>query len=413
LFNPRRLPLRGVSFAPFSRRVVVALLTCSLALGAVHGGHVRTAQAAGGDEATAAALQKFDAGRQAFEKGAFEEALLAFQASYALLPSPNSRLFAARCYRALGKVAKAYTTFRLASREAQDRLTATGEKRYSATRDAASSEAAELEPKVPRLTLVVPGGVPDGYSIRENGEEVPKAAWGVAVETDAGTITITATGPRLVPFTKELTLAAGAQERVDVDVKKLPTAVITLALKTRPAGASISLDGTAIDPGDAEKPREVDVGEHVVAVDVPGYVPFQWKQTLADGDRAAVDVTMKVETQRGAGAKGTPKWLFVATTVGAVGALGAATAIALDAQSKSNAQQALQPVARDPAVKSTVGSLSTVANVLFVTGGVFGVGAGVLVFTTKRHSDAPPTEHATLAPWVTQGSGGLALTGRF
>jgi tetratricopeptide (TPR) repeat protein len=86
------------------------------------------------------AMNKFDAGRTAFEAGQFEEALIAFQASNNLNPSPNSKLYIARCYRALRKVASAYTTYRMAAREAQDRLTASGEKRYAATRDSANSE---------------------------------------------------------------------------------------------------------------------------------------------------------------------------------------------------------------------------------------------------------------------------------
>jgi tetratricopeptide (TPR) repeat protein len=81
------------------------------------------------DQNLTIALKKFDAGRKAFEGGAFEEALIAFQESIALSPSPNSRLYIARCYRALGKVASAYTAFHLAAHEAQDRLTATKEKR--------------------------------------------------------------------------------------------------------------------------------------------------------------------------------------------------------------------------------------------------------------------------------------------
>ncbi len=42
-----------------------------------------------------------------------------------------------------------------------------------ATRDAAASEGAELESKVPRVMVVAPGGVPEGFAIRKNGEEVP------------------------------------------------------------------------------------------------------------------------------------------------------------------------------------------------------------------------------------------------
>jgi tetratricopeptide (TPR) repeat protein len=99
-------------------------------------------RAAGNDETMAAGLQRFDQGRRAYEAGQFEQALLAFQGSYELFASPNTRYYVGRCYRALGKVASAYTAFKLAAREAQDRLTASGEKRYMATRDAAAHEAA-------------------------------------------------------------------------------------------------------------------------------------------------------------------------------------------------------------------------------------------------------------------------------
>ena len=268
-----------------ARRVLVWLLLAAFALAGVETAAVRQARAGGPEAELAAALKKFDAGRKAYDSGAFEEALLDFQASYSLSASPNSRLFIARCYRALGKVASAYTAFRLASREAQDRLAATHEKRYAPTRDAASGEAAELEPKVPRLTVVAPGGVPDRFAIKQNGEDLPRAAWGVAVETDPGTVTIEASGPRIVAFRKVLTLAEGAEERVDVPVKRVPTAVLTLAMKTRPSGVAIAIDGAPLDLGDTGKPREVDVGEHTVEVDAPGYVSFHWKQSLADGDR--------------------------------------------------------------------------------------------------------------------------------
>ena len=63
------------------------------------------AAAADADPATAIALKQFDVGRRAFENRSFEEALRAFQESNSLAASPNSRLYIARCYRALGKVA--------------------------------------------------------------------------------------------------------------------------------------------------------------------------------------------------------------------------------------------------------------------------------------------------------------------
>ncbi len=258
--------------------------------------------------------------------------------------------------------------------------------------------------------VVAPGGVPLGFEILRNGEALPKAAWGVAVETDPGDVTIEASGPRLVPFKKVVTLAEGAQERVDVEAKRVPTAVITLALKTRPSGVSIALDGAPVDLADTGKPREVDVGEHAVTVEAPGYMPFRWKKDLNDSDAETVEVVLHAEPQA---QRGTPKWLFVATTAGAVVLLGTATALAMDAQSTSNSQQALDPLLRSQSQKNDVGTLSTAANVLFVTGGVLGLGAGVLLFTTKWQGDLSPQARAAVAPWLGPGSGGLAVTGRF
>jgi hypothetical protein len=364
--------------------------------------------ASGADANTTMALAKFDIGRKAFEAGKFEEALLAFQESYSLSASPNSELFIARCFRALGKVASAYTSYKRAAHEAQDRLTSTGEKRYGATRDAAASEGAELEPKVPRVTLVVPGGTPEGFWVKENGNDVPKEGWGIAVETDPGSVTIEAGGPRLVPWKRVITLAEGVQTRVDVEAKRLPTATILISLASLPSGLAITVDGAPIDVGNARAPREVDVGPHEVVVRAPGYRPFTWNQPLADGDRTKVDVVLKEDAR----STGTPKWLFFATGAVGVAGLAAASGIAADAKSLSDTQNALDPLQRSQSAKNQIGTLSTTANVLFVTGGLFAAGAVVLAFTTKWHS-AESSEQTSLAPWVGPGGGGLAAMGTF
>jgi hypothetical protein len=396
------------------RRSCVTLLAGAFLITSPGPHGVRPASAANGDADVAASLQKFDAGRKAFESGAFEESLAAFQASNALSASPNSRLYIARCYRALGKVARAYTAFRLASREAQDRLTTTREKRFAATRDTASSEAAELEPKVPRLLVVVPGHPSDGFAVKQNGEDVPPAAWGVAVETDPGDVTIEASGPRLVPFKQVVHVSEGARARVDVVLARVPTAVLTIALKSRPAGLAVAIDATPVDATRAEVPREVDVGEHSVSVEAPGYLPYHWARSLAGGASVTVNVALQPDVQMIQGAsRATPKWLLVTVGAGAVVALGAASVLAFEAKAASDAQQALDPLLRSQAKKSQIDAFSLAADTLFITGGVLGLGAGVLVFTTKWHDDAPREERARLAPWATPTGGGLAVSGRF
>lgn len=370
------------------------------------------AHAAPGDQSMTAAMNKFDAGRKAFEAGQFEEALIAFQESSALSPSPNSKLYMARCYRALGKVASAYTTYRMAARESQDRLTATGEKRYGATRDVATSEGAELEPKVPRLTIAVPAGVPEGFVVKSGGEIVTKAAWGVAVETDPGDITVEATGPRVVPFKKVVTLAQGAQVRVDVEVKLLPTATVAMKLLSLPSGLALTLDDQPIDVTGASAAHKVDVGPHRFTATAPGYVPFKWTKDLVDTEAVVVEVTLSPDTT-GRGPSGTPKWLFFTVAGAAVASLGAGAGIAAHAESQQSQQTKLDPFARDASVQSSIKTQATIDDVLFIGGGVLAAGTVALVFTTRWKTVETPAQGLTFAPWFVGSAGGVGAHGSF
>jgi Na+(H+)/acetate symporter ActP len=205
-----------------------------------------------------------------------------------------------------------------------------------------------------------------------------------------------------------LTLADGTQERVEVAVKRVPTAVLALGLKSRPLGLTIAIDGTPADVADAEKPREVDVGEHVVAVEAPGYAPFYWKQTLADGDTQRITVALTPRRFD------TPKWLFYTVAGVAVAAEGVATGLAVSAQSSQNAELAKDALHRSASTQSSIQSKATVANVLFISGGVIGLGALALAFTTHWKADASadaPT--VSFSPVVAPGSAGLGVHGCF
>jgi hypothetical protein len=407
-----RLNLGG----PLSRRrlraVAVSLLV-ALPVGAV-AVYPSAALAAGGDETLAAGLKKFDDGRKAFEAGQFEDALNAFNASMQLLASPNTRFYIGRCYKALGKIASAYTELKLAAREAQDRLSASGEKRYASTRDAANDEAAQLEAKVPRLIVAVPSNAPPDFIVKVSGKELPRAAWGIASETDPGPIVVEATGSRLVPFQKTLTLAEGAQERVDVPLTRVPTATMSVKLKSLPAGIAMTLDGQPLSSDALAAPRELDVGPHSLVVSAPGYISFKWNKALVDAEGAVVEVTLTADVRAaGGGPSGTPKWLFYTAAGGAVVALGVASGVAVSAKSSDDQQRALSPFVRDPSVKTSIQSQATVANVLFIGAGVLGLGAVVLAVTTRWRSDASSDASAIIAPWIAPGAGGVAAQGSF
>lgn len=371
-----------------------------------------TAQAATPNET--AGLKRFDEGKKAYDAGRFADALAAFQDSLALLPSPNTRLYIARCFRSLDKPASAYTAYRLAAKEAADRLAATNEKRYQAARDAATSEGSEIEAKVPRLTVAVPSDAPDGTTVRVDDADLPKAAWGVAVETDPGDHVVTATAPRREPFRAPAKLAPGEQKRVDVTIARLPTGALALVLKSRPNGMEITLDDQPLDATTWDRMRDVDAGHHKVTARAPGYDDFTWEGDVADGGRAEVEVKLAAQKLALAGSRGTPKWLFFTVAGAAVVAEGVATVVALHAKSDADAEKAKDPLLRSSAKKDEIRTSATEANVLFIGGGVLAAGAVALAFTTAW-KPGPETGgwRSKVTPWVTVTGAGLATGGSF
>jgi hypothetical protein len=355
----------------------------------------------------AAGLEKFDEGRRELEAGHFEAALAAFDASNKLIASPNSLLYMARCYKGLGKIASAYTTYRFATRQAQDRLVATTDKRYVGTRDAAAQEAAAIEARVPKLAVMVGAEAAADVLVKVNGVEMPRSSWSTAIDTDPGHIVVDVTGARLRPFHAEVDLAEGAAERVDVVLARVPTARVRLQLLSRPLGLAVKVGGVPVDIAEASIPRDLDPGLCVVDATAPGYRDFRWQGELADGQEAAVDVALIAESRP---RRGTPRWLFFSTLGTAAVSSGVAGYLALHAKAVSDREQAKNPYARDPEARSSIQTDSTIANVLFVAGALLGAGAGVLAFTTDWRG-ADRTDKVGVGPLGPYPS--VAAAGRF
>jgi hypothetical protein len=372
------------------------------------------------DASTRAALQSFDEGRKALEAGDHARALEAFSASHQLLPSPNSLLYMARCQRALGRIASAFTTFRLAYKQAQDRLVATGDSRYTATRDTAAREAASIEADVPKLALMVPAGAPQTLVVTVNGAVAPASMWGTAIDTDPGRITIDAQGPRLAPFHEELVLAPGETRRVDVVLARVPTAGLVLRLASKPAGYALRVDGVALDASEVSTVREVDPGPHVVEATAPGHRPLRLERTLANGETATVDVRWDADGGDGRpGRAATPRWLFVTSLAVAVASTSTGAILAIDANGRASDEEAKDPLLRDLRERDRIRSEANVANGFLVAGAVFAAGAAVLVFTTdgKKAPNARAPERSTAAGvrrfWLGASGASMAAGGAF
>ena len=213
-----------------------------------------------------------------------------------------------------------------------------------------------------------------------------------------------------MPFRKRVTLAEGSQQQVDVETRHVPTATVVLDLATRPSGLAVTLDGAPIDVASAEGPRQIDAGDHVLVAIAPGYAPFRWTRSLADGERADVEVTLRVPLR----VLATPKWMFFAASGSALAAIGVAAGIAAHAEGQQSQQLALDPYARDPSVRDSIRSQATSATALFVAGGALGVGAVVLGITTRwRTEQQADARAASITPWVAPGNGGAVVHGHF
>jgi hypothetical protein len=364
-----------------------------------------------------AATAKFEEGKQAFKAGRFAEALSAYQTSMALEPSPNTRFQIARCYIALGKPASAFLNFKRAAQEAQDRVNATQEKRYAATREAALSEAQSLEKKIPRLTLRLGGAAPEGFSLSLDGSEVPQPAWGLALEVDPGEHTVSGSGPRLQRFETRFTLAEAEQKQIDIPLTRLPTATLRFELKTKPAGLALAIDDQPLSPEQYGKPQHLDVGTHRVVGSAPGYANFTWSGFLADSEETVVPVTLSA-----GGGGGPPKWATFFVGGLAVAAFAVGIGFGVKARNTAEEQMMIDPLLRDPTVQDGVRTDAIIANAFFGVGGLLAINTVILAATTRWRAPKQPKEKdhpdkaqppIKVTPTAGAKAFGLSLSGRF
>jgi hypothetical protein len=161
-------------------------------------------------ETRAEAQRTFTQAQQLYDAGKTEAALEAFRGSHAAFPSPNSRLYVARCLRDLGRNAEAYVEFKavlLDAAEAEDA------DRYSMTLEAASLERASLRPRLGMLRLTVPDDVP-GLEVKVGGRVVFPADWTQPIPADPGTVTVSATAPNRQAYSRTFLIAAGERPAI-------------------------------------------------------------------------------------------------------------------------------------------------------------------------------------------------------
>lgn len=181
---------------------------------------------AGDDSTEAKAERLFEEGRQLLAQGRTAEACARFEESHRLSPAGGTVLNLGECFERAGRVTSAWESFReAASRaEASDRKDAA---------EIARERAARLEPRLPRLIIVVETSY-EPVAVKRDGEVVARELWGRASPVDPGLHEVVAELPGRLPFRWSGTIGEGA--RVEVRVP----ALLPLVSRTSPAPRRMS-----------------------------------------------------------------------------------------------------------------------------------------------------------------------------
>lgn len=340
-----------------------------------------------------AALKKFEEGSRLFAANNPAEALRAFQASLELEPSPNTLFKIAKCYLALERTASAYTTFRRAAKEAQDRIKATGEQRFAPTQAAAEAEVAQLEKVVPRLMLALPAEIPGQVSISVDGGLLPASVWASPIEIDPGPHRLTAIGPLITPYESSFEVKPAEIKNVEVPLVRRPTGTILLAFAKQPIGLSAVIDAQQVPPAQVPIPIVLGVGLHKVVVSAPGFVDAYFERTLHDQESMIIQVNLYPAPRP----RGIPKTAFLAVTGCAVGVALIGAGFGAKAQLTANEQTSLIIPLRDPSLHDEVRTEATIANVAFGVSGTLALAALSLAIITRWREPGPPPQK--VAAW--------------
>jgi hypothetical protein len=319
---------------------------------------------AGADKASdaAAAQTLYDEARRLMKAGDYAAACPKLEASQKLDPGTGTQFHLADCYERIGRTASAWALFLEVAGGARERARAEQEQ-------IARGRAGALEPKLSKLTIVVPeASRVDGLVIERDGTQVESALFGTPINVDPGRHSISAEAPGHRKVETEVTVGPdGAQKTVEIPpLEKAPVAEPPLLTQPRSDSAPKS-------------------------------------QRSGKGMRVAS---------------------YVALGVGAVG-LGAGTFFALRSSSKRGEADDLHEACggelqcrssdgrtvRITELDDDARSAKKLATVSFVVGGV-AAATGVTLFVLSRPSrKETPAAAAHVTPWI--GLGKAGLSGRF
>lgn len=339
-----------VSMSTRSHRSMTLLAAAALA------GLLAASPAGAADELEdkAAAQALFEEGKRLMTEGRYAEACARLEESQALDKGMGTQFHLASCYEATGRTASAWALFLEVAAAAR----AAG---MQEREDLARRRAADLEPRLARLTIVAPDDPATGLVIERDGVPVGRGQWGTSVPVDPGEHTITAAAPGRKPW----------RTLVRVPDESTVIAVPELAAAPRPAAPR-------------EPPRPA---PPPVRAAVHGLRPVQVAGLVGGG-------------------------LGIAG-LGAGAVLGLLAQSKLDASAEHCAGDLCKPAGAE--LRARALDLGNGATAAFIAGGAL-VAGGVTLILVGRPADsaAPPDRRGSLhvAPTVGAGQLGLSFGGR-
>ena len=172
------------------------------------------------------------AGLDAFKDGKYDQAADYFDRAESLMHAPTHLLYLARSNAKLGKLVIAREYYLKLS---QERLAATASKPFRDAQASAEKELAELEPRVPYLTVQVKGGGAKDVQVTRDGEPMPVALVGVPHPEDPGNHTFSARADGMESAPSSVLLKESARE----------TVVLTLQASASAPAAAVSPNGSS------------------------------------------------------------------------------------------------------------------------------------------------------------------------
>ncbi len=168
-------------------------------------------------QAISAAKTLFDQGQKQMTDGNYAAACASFKASNEAVARVGTLLNLADCYEKAGKLASAWGAY-------FDSINLGRRQGHPEYEEFAQKKKDELEPKLLKMTIVVPPDVRvDGMTVKRDNVVVEPAAWGVPIAVDPGKHELAVTAPHKLPFHVEAAVD-DAHKAVDVTIPKLEEA---------------------------------------------------------------------------------------------------------------------------------------------------------------------------------------------